>query len=45
VSILFSLLLGSFLFKDTINGLQGLGVLFSMVGLVLVLKSSAFAKN
>jgi len=45
ISILLSLLLGSVLFKDTINGLRGLGVLFSMVGLVLVLNSSAFAKN
>jgi drug/metabolite transporter (DMT)-like permease len=45
VSILLSLVLGSVLFKDTINGLQGLGVLFSMVGLLLVLNSSAFAKN
>jgi len=45
VSILLSLLLGSALFKDTINGLRGLGVLFSMVGLLLVLNSSAFAKN
>uniref|UniRef100_A0A6C0KY09 EamA domain-containing protein n=1 Tax=viral metagenome TaxID=1070528 RepID=A0A6C0KY09_9ZZZZ len=43
VSVLVSLLLGAFVFQDTINGFRALGVLFSMLGLVLVLSSSAFA--
>lgn len=45
VSVLLSLLLGTFVFKDTINGFRALGVLFSMLGLVLVLTSSAFPQK
>jgi EamA domain-containing membrane protein RarD len=45
MSVLFSLLFGSFIFKDTVNGFRALGVLFSMLGLVLVLSSSAWGQN
>jgi hypothetical protein len=43
ISVLISLLLGTMLFKDTINGFRALGVLFSMLGLVMILSSSAYA--
>jgi hypothetical protein len=42
ISVLLSLLFGSFMFKDGLNGFRALGVLFSMLGLVLVLGSSAW---
>ena len=45
ISVLLSLLFGSFLFKDGINGFRALGVLFSMLGLVLVLSSTAWGND
>lgn len=40
VSMLITLLLGYYLYEDTINGLRGLGVLLSVAGLVVVLSST-----
>jgi hypothetical protein len=42
ISVLLALLFGSFMFKDGLNGFRALGVLFSMLGLFLVLGSSAW---
>ena len=44
-SVVFSILFGSFMFKDTLNGYRALGVLFSLLGLVLVLGSTAWGKD
>jgi uncharacterized membrane protein len=40
VSMLIVLLLSYYFYEDTINGLQGLGVLLSVAGLVVVLSST-----
>jgi len=45
ISVLLALLFGSYFFQDGINGFRALGVLFSMLGLVLVLSSTAWGNN
>ena len=45
VSMLIVLLLGYYLYEDTINGLRGLGVILSAVGLVVVLSSTEWGSK
>ena len=45
VSVLCALLVGTFAFNDTINGFRALGVFFSILGLALVLTSTAWGND
>jgi uncharacterized membrane protein len=45
VSVLISLFIGFTVYKDNINGYRAIGLLFTIVGLVLVLGSTAYGKE
>ena len=42
ISVIFSLFIGYFIFEDTINGFRLLGLSFSLLGLILILTSTAY---
>jgi uncharacterized membrane protein len=42
ISLLISLFIGAVIYKDTINGFRSLGLLFTSIGLALILFSTAY---
>ena len=45
ISLLISLFIGTVVFYDTVNGFRSLGVLFTVIGLCLVLISTAYGSE
>jgi len=45
ISLLISLFIGTVVYNDTVNGFRSLGVLFTVIGLCLVLISTAYGSE
>lgn len=42
ISLLISVFIGTFIYKETFNGYTGIGLLFTIIGLVMVLMSTRY---
>ena len=45
ISLLISLFVGTVIYQDTVNGFRSLGLLFTFIGICLVLISTAYGKE